>query len=214
MKHSNLEYSQNASSELFPFNHFLPGVVLGNWTTIKHQPNRKFTTDKLDSSFPTAYEVAACTTVCQCLCWYRHLESSPHKAANSSWIGHVSTQETFGSASDCLVNPSAKPSASNSVGLMLHMGHRLLRSCEDRIQIMRFQRWPEEMGRAPCMCWPRWRRPSVTLCSTSEHSVSLKGTCRGQQNRLLNNWVVWSLWWDVQLSKNWHRNKWSKLLPH
>lgn len=90
---------------------------------------------------------------------------------------HVSTQEAWSGASECLVNPSAKPSPSTSVGLLLHMGHSWLRSCEALIQMMRFQRWPEEMGRAPCMCWPRWRRPSVTLCSTSEHSASLKGTC-------------------------------------
>lgn len=82
---------------------------------------------------------------------------------------------------ESLVNPSAKPSPSTRQGLLLHMGQSMLRSCEALIQTMRFQRWPEEMGRAPCMCWPLWRRPSVTLCSTSEHSVSLRDTCRGQQ---------------------------------
>lgn len=94
----------------------------------------------------------------------------------------VIVQEAFSCTAECLVNPSAKPSPSTSTGLLLHMGQSLLRSCEALIQMMRFQRWPEEMGRAPCMCWPRWRRPSVALCSTSEHPVSLKGTCRGQQN--------------------------------
>lgn len=97
---------------------------------------------------------------------------------------HVSAHEGFGVAG-CLVKPSANPSPSTSVGLLLHMGHSLLRSCEALIQTMRFQRWPEEMGRAPCMCWPRWRSPSHTLCSTSEHSVSLKGTCRGRHDQHL-----------------------------
>ncbi len=101
--------------------------------------------------------------------------------AHSSGTRHVNTHEAFSSALECLVNPSAKPSPSTSVGLLLHMGHSLLRSRDALIQMMRFQRCPEAMGRAPCMCWPRWRRPSVTLCSTSEHSVSLKGTCRGNK---------------------------------
>lgn len=108
--------------------------------------------------------------------------TNPTHGFNERLICHVNAQEAFGREAECLVNPSAKPSPSTSVGLLLHMGQRWLRSCEALIQMMRFQRWPEEMGRAPCMCWPRWRRPSVTLCSTSEHSVSLKGTCRGPQN--------------------------------
>lgn len=101
-----------------------------------------------------------------------------------SWTHHVRAHELLCGGSECLVKPSPKPSASTSSGVLLHMGHSLFRSCEALIQMMRFQRWPEEMGRAPCMCWPRWRRPSVTLCSTSEHSVSLTGTCRSRNPRV------------------------------
>lgn len=98
---------------------------------------------------------------------------------------YVKTQAVCGGA-EGLVKPSAKPSPSTSVGLWLHMGQRLLRTCDALIQMMRFQRRPEEMGRAPCLCCPRWRMPSVTLCSTSEHSVSPKGTCRGPEDHYLN----------------------------
>lgn len=139
----------------------------GNWTNLNH------------------FQKSASIAVCHRVFFDTKKRQIPDAAASlkadSSGTRHVSTHEAFSGASECLVNPSAKPSPSTSVGLLPHMGHSLLRSCEALIQMMRFQRWPEEMGRAPCMCWPRWRRPSVTLCSTSEHSVSLKGTCRGNK---------------------------------
>ena len=95
---------------------------------------------------------------------------------------YVRTQDV--SSGGSLVNPSPKPSASTRVGFLLHMGQSLLRSSEALSQRMRFQRWPEEMGRAPCMCCPLCRSPSPTLCCTSVHSVSFSGTCRGQHNTI------------------------------
>ena len=95
---------------------------------------------------------------------------------------YVRTQDV--SSGGSLVNPSPKPSASTRVGFLLHMGQSLLRSSEALSQRMRFQRWPEEMGRAPCMCCPLCRSPSPTLCCTSVHSVSFSGTCRRQHNTI------------------------------
>lgn len=115
------------------------------------------------------------------------LNGFSHKRLPVDGWSHVNVHDAFSSASDCLLNPSAKPSPSTSEGFLLHIGHSLFRSCEALIQMMRFQRWPLEMGRAPCMCWPRWRRPSVTLCSTSVHSVSFTGTCMRQQKEQQTN---------------------------
>lgn len=79
--------------------------------------------------------------------------SQQHICGATCWhSGQVSTQDASLVASRVLVNPSAKPSPSISTGFLLHMGHSWFRSCEALIQTMRFQRCPEEMGRAPCMC--------------------------------------------------------------
>lgn len=55
------------------------------------------------------------------------------------WQGcHVSRQGAL--CDSGWVKPSAKPWACSSIGLQLHMGHSLLRCCDDLIHTMRFQR--------------------------------------------------------------------------
>lgn len=109
-------------------------------------------------------------------CWLNKLDS--HKLASiCTEQHHVKEHDTLLLVSSgSMVKPSLNPSLSTSVGLLPHIGQSLFLSREARIHMIRFQRVPEEMGRAPCMCWPLCSRPSVTWCSTSTHSVSLRGT--------------------------------------
>ena len=80
------------------------------------------------------------------------------------------------------VKPSPGPPAHGiSLGSLLHIGHSLLRTVEERIQIIKLILSPDWIGNAPCMCCPRWRSPKLGLCSYCVHSASFKGTCKFTQ---------------------------------
>lgn len=58
-----------------------------------------------------------------------------------------------------VVNPSPVPTEGTSLGCASHIGQSLLRTVEERIQIIKFILSPVWIGKAPCICWPLWRSP-------------------------------------------------------
>lgn len=51
-----------------------------------------------------------------------------------------------------VVNPSPVPTEGTSLGCASHIGQSLLRTVEERIQIIKFILSPVWIGKAPCMC--------------------------------------------------------------
>ena len=62
-------------------------------------------------------------------------------------------------------SPNVPGEAGYKFGLELHIGQQFARASELRAQIIRFQRSPDVMGKAWCMCDPLCNTPWQNLCS-------------------------------------------------